>query len=130
MNVILGREAEAVLRAAGVPARIPPLEGFLLGHRRGPVFFVERLLPFGAVFALTEDEARGIGRIWGGAILGVFTLRPGPARRRRVLRPAFCGTLYGEAAGRMRRGGIRLRIFLVDYDRSFVLKPLTVKPGG
>ena len=128
MEVTLSREAELLIRAGRVPARTPPLEGYLLGHRRGPVFFVERLLPFGPVFSLSEDENRRIGRLFEGTILGRFSFRAGPARRRRVLRPGYYGTLFGQA-GRGRTGRLRLEMFLVEYDRTFYLKPLPVRPG-
>jgi len=128
MEVTLSREAELLIRAGRVPARTPPLEGYLLGHRRGPVFFVERLLPFGPVFSLSEDENRRIGRLFEGTILGTFSFRTGPARRRRVLRPGYYGTLFGQA-GRGRTGRLRLEMFLVEYDRTFYLKPLPVRPG-
>jgi hypothetical protein len=129
MDVILSREAEVLLRAGRVPGRTPPLEGYLLGHRRGPVYYIERLVPFGPVFSLTEGEGRRIGRIFNGAILGTFTFRAGQARRRRILRPAFYGTLFGQA-GRGRTGQAHLDMFRVEYDRKFYLKPLSVRPEG
>lgn len=129
MDVVFGREARDFLRAVCVPVRIPVLEGFLLGHRRGPVFFVERMLPFGPVFSLTEDDIRRIGRIFDGTLLGAFTFRPAPARRKRILSPSFYGTLFGQSAGPTGSGRIRLDMFLVDYDRTFTLKPLPVRPG-
>ena len=126
MEIILGREAEIFLRAVRIPARTPLLEGYLLGHRRGPVFFIERLLPFGPVFSLTQAENRGVGRLYEGTILGTFSFRAGPARRKRVLRPSYYGTLFGQA-GRGRNGRLRLKVFLVEYDRKFYLKPLSVR---
>lgn len=130
MDVILGREAEAVLRAAAATARVPPLEGFLLGHRRGPVFYVERLLPFGPALDMSEDDVRAAGKAMGGAILGFFTLRPGASRRERVRRAAYCGTLFAQGVRPRRGGRVRLRMYRVDYEGGFVLKPLTVKDGG
>lgn len=130
MDVILGRDAEAVLRAAAATSRVPLLEGFLLGHRRGPVYYVERLLPFGPALDLREDDIRAAAEALGGTILGFFTLRPGASRRKRALRPAFCGMIYGEGVRPKRGRMVRLRMFRVDYGRGLVLAPLTVKSGG
>jgi hypothetical protein len=128
VDAFITREAAADLDVLNRLRPFPTAWGFLLGHRRGPRVFVERLFPAGAGAALPPPgELDEIDRGFGRRIVGLFAVRPSPAFRRSVAGPYFYGRLVLEV--RPAKNGPALKLFVVEFDRKFVLAPAVVRHG-
>lgn len=99
-----------------------PAWGFLVGHKRGPRFFVEKIFPAaGAASAPSERDIASVEDVWPGRTIGLFAVRPSPAFHKALLGPMLYGKLFlrlGSPAGRS-----PARAFIVEFDRKFLLRP-------
>jgi len=103
--------------------------GYLMGHRRGPRFIVEALVPAAGRRPLSGNDVRALDRVFGGPVLGFFAAGSGrSAAKKEALRPFGCGRIFLEA----RRGGgtgLSLEAFSVEFRGGFILAPLPVAPS-
>jgi hypothetical protein len=125
MDVYLTQEADRALEALALLATTP-VRGYIIGHRRGPRFYVETVVPAPGVTTLSCDDVLALDRIFGGRTIGFFVL--GRAVRSESIRtkPFACGRILLEVESGP-GPGTRVKAFAVDYDRRFVLSPVPVK---
>ncbi len=128
MDVFISREASVDLDALKIMRPEPSAWGLLIGHRRGPRFFVERIFPAAAGAVLPPpgglDE---LDRLFGRKVVGFFAVRPGAALKKSLLGPYFYGRVLLDV--HFSRGGPVLRAFVVEFDRTFFLAPVPLEPG-
>lgn len=127
VDVLITGEALLEIRALGIIGPGAPAWGFLIGHRRGPRFFVEKVLvagrcdPDSAVRRFRETEG-----LWPGRVVGLYAVRPGPDIKRAVLGPFFYGKLFVEL--RFARKGPVIRPFVVEFADRFRFEPIPLQP--
>lgn len=128
MDAYLTAEARRALEAL---ALLGGARGYLVGHRRGPRFIVESLVPAAGGRSFSGADVRALDALFGGAVIGFFAVGPGRSDAKKgLLRPFGCGRLFLEAR-RSARNGLALKAFFVDYDGAFGLSPIPVAaPGG
>ncbi len=120
MDVFLAEDARLFLAGLSAgPARSRP-RGLLLGHRRGPRYFVEQVFPAAPGFAFRPEELRRLDALFGDRILGYFAIGAAASIRRRVLRPESVGRLLLLVAFRPGRPPAA-KAHLVDFDGRFKL---------
>jgi hypothetical protein len=86
---------------------------------------VEAVIPAPGIGAFSYGDIQGLDGLFGGRTIGFFVLDRSASAERARLEPYACGRIILEA----RRGAgsaVRLKAFVVDYDRRFVLKPVPV----
>jgi hypothetical protein len=124
MDVFLTADAFRSLGAAAVLARTP-VRGYLIGHRRGPRYYAEAVIPAPGIRAFSYTDIQSLDRIYDGRTIGLFMIGRSASAERPRLEPYACGRILIEA----KRGagpGIRIKAFVVEYNRRFVLKPVPV----
>lgn len=129
MDVLITREASLEIRALGIVRPKTPGWGFLIGHKRGPRFFVEKILAAGNAGPGTAARRfREIERLWPGKVIGLFAIRPGAELKRALLGPFFYGRLFVE----LRFAGNRAeaRPFVVDFEGAFRLTAIPLEPDA
>ena len=125
MDVFIGEEAEAGLRAEILVTPPSSRRGVLLGHKRGPRYFVARIFPLGGRSFPGASRLRELDRLFDGQILGFYAARdpaPGPSG---ILRPFAYGKLFLRlpgAAGRVERLDVKSSV--IEYDGCFYLSPI------
>jgi hypothetical protein len=128
VDVLITREASAGLDALRVLRPAPSAWGLLIGHRRGPRFFVERIFPAAAGAVLPPpgglDE---LDRLFGRKVIGLFAVRPGATLRKSLLGPYFYGRVFLDV--RFSQGKTALKPFLVEFNRVFFLAPVPLAAG-
>jgi hypothetical protein len=127
MDAYLSKEALSYLQAEvlGPPRKVG--RGLLLGHRRGPRFFVEKVYPLGGRTALSERQFWELDRVFEGKIVGFYETGSRRASTRRVLRPFAYGKLFLEihdSSDRQRR--LFLKPHVIEYDDHFFLSPIAL----
>jgi hypothetical protein len=128
MDAYLTVEARRSLEAF---ALLGGARGYLIGHRRGPRFVVEALVPAAGGRPFSGADLRTLDRVLGATVIGFFAVGPGrPAANKDALRPFGCGKLFLEARLEARKALV-LKAFSVEYDGDFVLSPVPIaSPGG
>ncbi len=115
----LTREAERDLATLAALEPRPGAWGLVIGHRRGPVLFAERLFPLGSPVGKKDPAAalERVSRAVNGEVLGAFIVRPGTRERRAFLNPAFLGRVLLEI--RPRPKDLEIRPGAVEFDGRF-----------
>jgi hypothetical protein len=128
VDVLITREASVDLDALKILRPAPSAWGLLIGHRRGPRIFVERLFPAAAGAVLPPhgglDE---LDRLFGRKVVGIFAVRPGAALMKSLLGPYLYGRVLLNV--RFSRDMTFLKPFLVEFDRAFILAPVRLEAG-
>jgi hypothetical protein len=126
MDAYLTPDARRFLEAL---ARLGGARGYLVGHRRGPRFVIETIVPAAAGRAFSGADLRTLDRIFDGAALGFFAAGPGRfAARKEALRPFGCGKLFLGARLDAQRGLV-LEAYSVEFDGRFVLASMAIAPS-
>ncbi len=131
MDVLITGEARVDLEALELLGSKAPAWGFLVGHKRGLRFIVERAFPVGAGAAVPGvEQLLDLDVRWGGRLLGLYAVQPAPAVRHAAASPYFCGRLFLEIR-RVRgdAGRFALRPRLVEFDGRFRLVPIALCSG-
>jgi hypothetical protein len=129
VDVLITREARLEIEALGIIRPKTPGWGFLIGHKRGSRFFVEKILAAGnAGPGTAARRSREIERLWPGKVIGLFAIRPGAELKRALMGPFFYGKLFVELRFAGNRPGARP--FIVEFERKFRLTPIPLEPGA
>lgn len=122
-------EASAGLDALRVLRPAPSAWGLLVGHRRGPRFFVESIFPAAAGAGLpSQGEIDELDRLFGRRVIGFFAVRPGAALKRSLLGPYFYGRVLLDV--RISRDKTVAKPFIIEFDRVFTLAPIPLEYGS
>jgi hypothetical protein len=126
MDAYLTVEVRRSLEAVGL---LGGAQGYLIGHRRGPRFFVESLVPTAGGRSFSGRDLRALERVLGATAIGFFAVGPGRAAAKKdTLRPFGCGKLFLEAGPRRGRS-LHLRAFVVEFDGKFGHEPVPLAPA-
>jgi len=99
--------------------------GALVGRRRGPRFFVEKVIPAGNPGTAPDGRLLAeLEKIWPDRVIGVAAVRPDAAFRRTLLGPAWYGRILLRTAGPA--GSPVVEAFVVEFERKFLLAALPV----
>jgi hypothetical protein len=127
MDAYLGAEATAGLKAEALECAGKTCRGVLLGHRRGPRFFVEKAVPLRGDAFPSETRLRQLDLIFGGKVIG-FYASGGPARGpSSILRPFAYGKLYLRLSAPA--SGFRKTVMkphVIEFDGAFHLSPIAL----
>jgi len=127
VDVLVTREAALEIEALGIVRPGGPAWGFLIGHKRGFRFFVEKVLAAGSGDPGTAGRRfKEVERLWPGRVIGLFAVRAGAPLRKALLGPFFYGKLFVELRLRGRRPEVRP--FIVEFDGKFLLVPVPLAP--
>jgi len=127
MDVYLEAEAESGLRAEALISPPASRRGVLLGHRRGPRYFVSRVFPLGGRAFPEAARLRELDRLFGGRIIGYYAALAPSAGPESVLGPAACGRVFLRVRGGAGRGRkLELKPAVIDYDGRFRLFPISL----
>lgn len=127
MDVYLGAEAEAELRAEALIKPSAGRRGVLLGHRRGPRYIVSRIFPLGGRAFPEAARLRELDRLFGGRIIGYYAARRPASGSGSLLGPAACGKIFIRVRGTDGRSRkLDLKPGVIDYDGRFRLAPISL----
>jgi len=94
--------------------------GYLMGRRTGPGLFVEKvfLLPWKKL--LQPEIFFQVEKKMGREILGVFSLKPLPQLKARLLQPLFAERIFLQV-----ELGLKFRASVIKFDRRFFYQSLS-----
>jgi hypothetical protein len=123
MNVQLSPEAFQCLEVLRFIPQKPRTAGFVLGHKRGRTFFVEKIFPFEKVFSLPLEDFYSLMQVYAEKLIGFFSLSSGRKKIQRILKPIAYGKLFLDIRLDARKR-VSLKSYVIDYDKEFYLSPL------
>jgi len=123
MDVFVSYDAKRSLRAESILHSGDGPDGLLLGHKRGPRFVIEEILPTLPGFFSSRDALAACERHLQNRVLGFFTFRPGNRKRNKLLAPITYGKLYMEVTGDGTRDP-SLASYIVEFEEEFFLTPI------
>lgn len=126
MDAYLAAEAHQALKALGSLSAKPDLSGFLIGHKRGHRFFVEKIFPLPKGFRPTLENYHGLNQLLGGKIIGFFAFPAEAKHRQRLLQPFVCGKLF-LGVRLNKRGILNFQSLVIDYDDRFFAAPIKLQ---
>ncbi|MGB7296955.1 MAG: hypothetical protein WBC70_15330, partial [Candidatus Aminicenantales bacterium] len=127
MDVYLSEGARRYLRAQILEISRGGTGGLLLGHRRGPRFFVESVYPCPLRLFLSVEKYHALSHVFDDKIIGFYSSSGRMEDIERRLPPFAVNKLYLEF-GLHRRKGLTLRPAVIEYDGSFHLVPVEMAP--
>ena len=120
MDVLITPDARREIEALKALRPQPSVWGFLVGHKRGPRFIVEKVFPAGSGRVLPSERlVAELDRVWPGRAIGLFALRPNVAFKKAILGPAWYGKLVIHLS--LSAGTAAVRPFVVEFGRKFSL---------
>ena len=122
MDAYLAQEALLDLEGQALDPLSQKAAGLLLGHKRGPRFFVERIFPCRAAFFSTLKNYWALNNHFNGKIIGFYSFDSNSRKRRQLCRPFACGKLYLEI--RPGRKKLIMKPSVIDYKNSFYFRPV------
>lgn len=123
MDVLIIPEAERDLAALRAFRPASGTWGALIGRRRGPRYFVEKVVAAGNPGAAPDGRVLAeLEKIWPDGVIGLVAVRPDAAFRRALLGPAWYGKVLLRASGTA--GSPVLEAFAVEFERKFFLAAL------
>jgi hypothetical protein len=127
MDVYLSDEARRYLKAQALEKSPGGTGGLLLGHRRGPRFFVERIYPCPLRPFLSIRKYHALSRIFDDKIVGFYSSGRRAEKRKPTFPPFAVNKLYLEFDPHPRKG-LTLRPAVVEYTGFFHLVPVALAP--
>lgn len=123
MDVHFSNEAYTQLQALAQITTSANSDGFLLGHRRGQVHWIEKIFPTSRGFFPSEEKFRALQDLFQDRIIGFFTFIPNEKKTKKLLAPFACGKVYLEIK-KNRSQRLFLKPFLIEYEKKFFLSPI------
>jgi len=128
VDVFITPEARREIDALRVFRPKPGAWGVIIGHKRGPRFIVEKVLPAGAPGTAPDEKALAeLDGIWPGRIIGIVLVRPPAALKKALLGPAWFGRLVLQSTGPARAPVLGSAV--VGYERRFRFETLPFAPA-
>lgn len=126
MEVFLSKEVIQSLAAlqSGLPGATG--DGFLIGHKRGSVFFVEKAVPSQKGFFFSWQNYFELSEKLDDKICGFYSFRTSESRLKKILSPLAYGKIFLRLEpDHTHRLGIES--FVIAYDREFFLQQIELK---
>lgn len=126
MYVYFSPDAYTHLKARSLVTKPAAADGLIFGHKRGPAFFVEEILPTCKGFFSSTKKYRDLQNLYRQKVIGFFTFSPDDKKTKKIMAPFACGKLYIEVESRI-NSRLDIKPFLIDYEKNFFLSPLRCK---
>ncbi|MGD8537069.1 MAG: hypothetical protein PVF66_14575 [Candidatus Aminicenantes bacterium] len=126
MDAYLSREAFQSLTALSLVSSNSIPDGFLIGHKRGHRFFVEKIFPSQEGFFPSLEKYQDLDKLYEGKILGFFSFRSDEKKLRKIMAPFAYRKLFLEI-NLKRQKEMSIKPYLIDHEKEFLLEPIKLK---
>lgn len=126
MEVYLSEEVLESLSALRLVLSGANADGLLLGHRRGHMFFVERIFPTCRGFFSSEKIFLSLIELFNNKILGFYSFRADPKKINKILVPLSYGKLFLNIEINNKDQTI-IKPFVIEHEKDFFLMPIKFK---
>ena len=126
MQVYLSEEAIQSITALQCCLAKTNTDGFLIGHKRGNMFIVERILPSSTGFFSSPEKYFELKNKLDDKILGFYSFRTNETKLKKILNPFGFGKIFlsldPENSDRS-----EIKPFAIEHDQKFYLQPIDLR---
>jgi hypothetical protein len=126
MEIFLSKEASKAISALQTCQVNTNTDGFLIGHTRGNMYFVEKIFPSPKGFFSTLEELFIAKKKLEDKILGFYSFHTTEGKLKKILSPAAFGKIYLRI-DRNKKNMWELSPFVIEHDKDFYLLPVGLK---
>ncbi len=126
MEVYLSEEALTSFAALRLVLSGTNTDGFLIGHKRGLMFFVERIFPSRRGFFSSEEIFLSFIKLLDNKILGFYSYQPDQKKINKILAPSSYGKLFLNIDINT-KSQLVIKPFVIEYQNDFFLSPIKFK---
>jgi len=126
MEVYLSEEVLKSLSALRLVLSGATKDGLLIGHKRGHMFFVERILPTCRGFFSSENIFLSLIELFNNKILGFYSFRADQKKTKKILAPFSYGKLFLNIEID-KKGQMVIKPFVIEHEKDFFLVPIKFK---
>lgn len=126
MEVFLSKESVQSLSALQCSLSNTNSDGFLIGHKRGDMFFVEKIIPSQKGFYSSRQNYFELSKKIEDKILGFYSFHITENKLKKILTPLG----YGKIFLRLDRDNpdqLDIEPFAIEHDQDFFLLPIILK---
>ncbi len=100
-------------------------DGFLIGHKRGHRFFVEKIFPCTPGFFPSLKKYHELDKLYDGKLIGFFSFNPEEEKIKKILAPFACGKLFLKISSNKQKK-MTIKSYEIDYENEFFLLPVVL----
>jgi hypothetical protein len=126
MEVYLSEEVLESLSALRSVLSDATTDGLLIGHRRGHMFFVERIFPSCRGFFTSEKKFISLIELFNNKILGFYSFRANQTKIKKILAPFSYGKLFLNIEID-KKDQVVIKPFVIEHEKDFFLVPIKFK---
>ena len=126
MEVFLSTEAIRSLSALQCSYPNTIADGFLIGHKRGDMFFVERILPSQKGFFSSRQKYFELREKLEDKILGFYSFHTNESTLKKILSPLAFGKIFLRLE-LDKNNRWDMQSFAIEHDQDFFLLPVNLK---
>lgn len=123
MDAYLSEETYQSLAALILTSPRSSSDGFLIGHKRGHRFFVEKIFPSLPGFFPSLKKYHELDQLFSGKLLGFFSFNPDEKKIKKILAPFACGKLFLEVSSNQQKK-MTIKSYVIDYENEFFFLPV------
>jgi hypothetical protein len=126
MDAYLSGEAHQSLTALSLihPSSIP--DGFLIGHKRGHRFFVEKIFSSTKGFFPSLKKYHELDKLFKGKLIGFYSYAINEKNTKKILAPFASGKLFLEVSLNPQKK-MTIQSYVIDHEKKFILLPVKLK---
>jgi len=126
MEVFLSAEAIQSLSAIQCCLSSTITDGFLIGHKRGGMFFIEKTLPSQKGFFSSQRKYFELRQKLEDKIIGFYSFQTNESKLKKILAPLAYGKIYLRL-DLDKTNRLEIKPFVIEHDRGFFLLPIKLK---
>jgi hypothetical protein len=126
MEVFLSTEAIQSFSALQCSFPNTNTDGFLIGHKRGDMFFVEGILPSQKGFFSSHEKYFKLKQKLEDKIIGFYSFQINESKLKKILSPLSYGKIFLRL-DMDKTNRLDIQPFAIEHDKSFFLLPVTLK---
>jgi hypothetical protein len=126
MEVFLSKQTTDSFSALQYGLTKTNTDGFLIGHKRGDLFFIEKIFPSQKSFFSSEEEFFTLKQKLDDKILGFYSFQTTEVKLKKILKPIGYGKIFLRL-DRDKRNQWITKSYVIEYDQDFYLLPVGPK---
>jgi len=123
MDAYLSEETYQSLTALILISSRSSSDGFLIGHKRGHRFLVEKIFLSTPGFFPSLKKYHELDQFFNGKLLGFFSFNPDEKKTKKILAPFAFGKLFLEISSNQQKK-MTIKSYVIDYENEFFLLPV------
>ena len=126
MEVLLSQEVTQSFSALKQGLSNSNTDGFLIGHKRGSMFFIEKIFPSQKGFFPSYRDYFEIKKTLEDKILGFYSFQVTESKLKKILAPMAYGKIFLRF-DRDKKAQWVIKSFVIEHDKDFFMQPINMK---